>query len=122
MGAKLVSVRKSVEILEDAGRFQNLHAATDVRRSVSQFFAACCWRSCGAAREGSPRREPWGWCGCRASPGRGARVVEGRGSAAAPQLATLFPEPTAHAVGYSLPPLRGFPNHDEKTFLDVFLE
>ena len=68
----------------------------------------------GRAIENSPRREPWVRCLVGSKPRRGGRIGS---SGYEPELVFLSPRrglfraahlPTAHAVGYSLPPLRGF--------------
>ena len=64
--------------------------------------------SCGAARENSPRRQPWVSASEFLPPAGAAEDWKAGRSVAAPQLGGSLP-PTAHAAGYSLPQLRCSP-------------
>ena len=70
--------------------------------------ASCGLQSCGAAPEGSPWREPWVARVEFASPGRGDRTFGDRTRSFRRSAARINAVvPTACAVGYLLPPLRG---------------
>ena len=78
-------------------------------KRTNQLWASAGELSRGAARDGSPRRKPWVAAEWGPEPRSGERTIPAEQTSIAPAGAGVVFDafPTAYAVGYPLPPLRG---------------